>query len=72
MSTPDEVRSPNCPLCGQPPMMLMGGGTQAFCGTDECRAISWNPYDDPATFLATAKRIDLTALSPEGGGTDAT
>ncbi len=38
-----EVLTPDCPLCGQPPMMVFGGGTQAFCDNDDCTLIFWNP-----------------------------
>jgi hypothetical protein len=56
----DEPKTPNCPLCGQPPYMVMGGGTQAFCGnTDSCPVMTWNPMDTREEFLRTAKQIDI-------------
>jgi hypothetical protein len=35
--------TPGCPLCGQQPVMILGGGTQAFCGNDDCTLLLWNP-----------------------------
>jgi hypothetical protein len=41
--TMPEVLTPRCPLCDEPPMMVFGGGTQAFCGNDDCTLICWDP-----------------------------
>lgn len=38
-----EILTPTCPVCGHPPMMVFGGGTQAFCGNGDCRLLSWTP-----------------------------
>ena len=32
-----------CPLCSEPSRWLLGGGTQAFCGTDSCQIVTWDP-----------------------------
>lgn len=32
-----------CPVCDQPPIFMLGGGTQAFCGNEECRVFTWDP-----------------------------
>jgi hypothetical protein len=38
-----EVLTPNCPLCGQPPLFA-AGPAQAFYGNrDNCTLILWNP-----------------------------
>ena len=52
-----------CPGCGEPPVFLFGGGTQAFCGSDDCRWFTWDPTKTLAELIANAKTIDL------GGGT---
>ena len=49
----------DCPGCGEPPMMLMGGGTQAFCGTDDCPWFTWDPTKTLAELNASATRIDF-------------
>ena len=36
-------QTPNCPLCGHPPLMVFGGGTQAFCGAGDCPVLTWDP-----------------------------
>ena len=58
---------PCCPLCGQPPLMVMGGWTQAFCGSDDCEALTWNPQEaiTAEEFRARAKRVDLGTSHPE-------
>jgi len=41
-------------------MMVMGGGTQAFCGNgDGCPVWTWNPMDSREEFLRTAKQIEI-------------
>lgn len=40
-------------------MMLFGGGTQAFCGTDDCPWFTWDPTKTLAELNATAKTVDL-------------
>ena len=38
-----ELLTPDCPLCGEPPVMMIGGGTQAVCGNDgDCPLIFWD------------------------------
>ena len=39
--------------------MLMGGGTQAFCGTDDCPFFTWDPTKTRAELNAEATVIDL-------------
>lgn len=47
-------------MCGEPPYMVMGGGTQAFCGNGEgCPVMTWNPTESRETFLRTAKQIEI-------------
>lgn len=55
-----EVRMPVCPGCGQPPEFLLGGGTQAFCGSEACRVVTWDPTSDPERFWVEAKEISFT------------
>lgn len=42
-----DIVQPTCPECGASPLMgiYLGGGTQAFCPTDEahCSTWVWNP-----------------------------
>lgn len=37
----DEIRCAVCPLCGEPPVMAISV-QQAFCGNDDCSALSWD------------------------------
>lgn len=48
-----------CPLCRQPPRFLLGGGTQAFCGTDECKIFTWNPMMTIDELFSDMAFIDL-------------
>ena len=64
-----EILTPCCPLCGEPPVMVMGCGTQAFCGNgDSCPVMTWNPTESRETFLRTAKQIEIQDRSEEGKG----
>lgn len=37
----DKIVCENCPLCDGAPRFIMSI-KQAFCGNDDCRAVSWN------------------------------
>lgn len=38
-----QILTPRCPVCDTDPYMVMGGGTQAFCGNGKCSTLTWNP-----------------------------
>jgi len=57
------VLTPDCPLCGQPPFMMLGGGTQAFCGNDDCKTLTWNPAKSVDEFLLDVSFIELPERS---------
>ena len=63
-----EIMTPDCPLCGEPPLWVLGGGTQAFCGNDNCRMFTWNPSLSRSANLQAADFINLPPA--EGGGDD--
>ena len=58
---PGEPVGLKCPACGEPPLWLMGGGSQAWCGTDDCPILTWNPVKTRAELAADLKVIDLEA-----------
>lgn len=35
--------TPHCPLCDWPPLIVLGGGTRAFCQNLECDVLAWDP-----------------------------
>lgn len=47
---------PACPLCGGPPMFVLRGCVQAFCGNDGCEVMCWNPSLTAEENLADAYR----------------
>lgn len=51
-----------CPGCGEPPVFLLGGGTQAWCGTGDCPILTWDPTMTLAELNADAKTVDLGDL----------
>jgi hypothetical protein len=55
-----EILTPRCPLCGQYPFMVMGGGTQAFCDTPACEVLIWNPARSIDQNLLEACFVSLT------------
>lgn len=55
------MRCPDCPLCGDPPLVLVGG-VQAFCGNEACKAWTWNPSLTRAENMA---KINHVVLPPE-------
>lgn len=57
-SSPRRVQTPVCPLCDQLPTITLPGGEQAFCGTESCPVICWNPsasLDDNLTDVGHAR-----------------
>ena len=52
--------TPNCPRCGEPPVLALGG--QSFCDTDDCQTLAWNPLISREENLATAHVVDLTGF----------
>lgn len=61
-----EILTPHCPLCDQPPQLAIGP-TQVFCGTDDCRMLTWDPTLSRDDNLRDPGIIDLP---PMEGGTD--
>ena len=61
-----EILTPRCPLCDELPMMVFGGGTQAFCGNDDCTILCWAPTKNLDDNLLDAGFVKL--LRPEGEG----
>lgn len=37
------VLTPGCPMCGDPPVLELSNGHQAFCGNDDCTLLMWDP-----------------------------
>jgi hypothetical protein len=60
MTTEDDTPiGLHCPGCGEPPRMLIGGN-QAFCDTDGCCFLMWDPAQTRAEMLAEGiQKIDL-------------
>jgi hypothetical protein len=60
-----------CPGCGEPPVLLLGGGTQAFCGTDDCPWFTWDPTKTLSELNAAVQVLDLSGYqdsSEKGDG----
>lgn len=55
-----EPPAPVCPLCGEFPLWVLGGGTQAFCGNHDCPVMTWNPMENRDHFLQTARVARVT------------
>lgn len=60
-----DILTPNCPICGHPPMMVFGGGTQAFCGNDDCTMLNWTPTLSREDNLNDAQIIQLPPMTGE-------
>ena len=63
-----RILTPLCPLCSEPPIMVLGGGTQAFCGSDDCVLLTWNPSLSLDDNLLDAKGIDFPPTGDGEGG----
>lgn len=56
-----------CPACGEPPLWLFGGGTQAWCGTDDCPILTWNPTKTLTELAAELKVVNLDRAEGDAG-----
>jgi len=65
-----ELLCPNCPLCGQPPYAVFGGGTQALCSNDGCTAWAWDPSRSLDDNLLNASRVEITETPLPAPGPD--
>lgn len=58
-STDDEPIGLHCPECGETPVFMLGD-TQAFCDTQGCRILKWDPTQTRAEMAAVGiHEIDL-------------
>lgn len=57
--------TPLCFGCGSPPVMVFGGGTQAFCGNEGCRVLTWNPRATVDENLEDMGHVELPQLREE-------
>ncbi len=66
MAISDNWVTPNCPMCGQPPLIAFEA--QAFCGNEECKVMHWTPTKTVEENLADVADIQLPdSLGREGG-----
>lgn len=65
-----DVLTPRCPLCCGLPMLVLGGGTQAFCGNDDCTLICRNPALSVDDNLMDSKVIHLQPMTDDKEKTD--
>ena len=63
-----EILTPDCPWCGEPPYMVLGGGTQAFCGSDDCPCLTWDPSKSKAENRRNATAARITERGESGDG----
>lgn len=51
----------SCPGCGHPPIMILAGGRQCFCGTETgCRIITWDATMTLDELLEDIGTVDLS------------
>ena len=63
-----EILTPRCPVCDSDPVMVFGGGTQAFCGNDDCSTLCWNPTHSLDKNLMETHFVELKERDDEGSG----
>jgi hypothetical protein len=57
---PKMVTTPRCPLCSQPPALVLDAGHQAFCGTEGCPTLTWDMHQDLDTPMTHAAPVKIT------------
>lgn len=58
MSEP-PLAAPVCPGCNEPPVLVLDGGRQVFCGNDWCQVLTWDMWQPPERFKADAVAVEL-------------
>jgi hypothetical protein len=58
--------TPNCPLCDQPPAIVLPGNEQAFCGNAACPVYAWNPSVSLEENLLSAGPIEVSPPEQRG------
>lgn len=61
-----EILTPRCPLCDSVPYMVMGGGTQAFCPTDDCLVLTWDPSATVDENMQDMRPVQIRERDEEG------
>jgi len=65
-SSRGHAQRPVCPLCSAAPLVVFGGGTQAFCPSPTCTCVTWNPTLIDGG-IGAAHHVDLTGLADARG-----
>jgi hypothetical protein len=65
--SPPPLACPDCPMCGDPPFMILAGAVQAFCGNEACEAWTWNPSVTRAENLKSVGRVTFSDWMDEIG-----
>jgi len=55
-----RYRCLTCPMCGEPPLLLIPSITPWFCPSDDCAVLCWDPWLSAAANLSGAG--DATVL----------
>lgn len=55
-----RLLTPYCPLCSQAPVLVLGAGTQAFCGNDDCDVVCWDMTASLHTNLTDVRHVQIT------------
>jgi hypothetical protein len=66
MSEPIGLECPLCHAPALPALVPLLGDAQAFCGSDECPVLCWDPSATLAEFHEQAAAIDLSCLDDRG------
>ena len=62
MPDPLAPLTQSCPRCHEPPMMVLGAGSQAFCGNEACEVFTWNPRESVVEFEANARPVQVEVV----------
>jgi hypothetical protein len=66
--TPELPLTPLCPLCSTPPVIVLDGGRQSFCGSEGCPTLAWDQYVALDELLANAHPAVVTTDEGVGRG----
>lgn len=63
-----EIKCPTCPVCGSAPLPLSIELGQAFCSSDDCNVLAWDPYDTKEANLFNSAYAEIDGEVPPKRG----
>jgi hypothetical protein len=63
-----QLKTPNCPYCGAAARIMVGANIRpmAWCPTDDCDAVTWDPTVAAAQLIQEARPMEIRSTPLSG------